>query len=414
MTDTPLLPDPLPVIWQKDGAEWESHLSAVLRQGAAEERASGRRHFPRPPERPYEIIELKVASLSSSLRLTVAPDGVRASVASDGVPPEDDLARWRAAVEEATTRVGRHKQMTLWTGVLAAGPRPEGVELIRLSPRTFTIGTATIDEQQQFYVEYVRGGWGLPSIHAAGLWQTVPVFVNGQSTAYDVHSGLAEAAVELQLIRAVLSLATSVHYLVLEAPRDVVKFGLPAIPERHPIFGPKAQALPAASNERVCTVPEWVPGVAERVRAHEAIPRALLAYLEGLDLLREHPSFAVVAFVTVIEGIGSMLEPLTRCPCCDKCAAQVGAGRRFRRALRDAISQEEVKHLAEAYSVRSDTAHSGLLFGFEPLGGMTLLPIGFLQPAPARLAFTWQFTRRVRAAAEAVLRHQLGADDAHG
>jgi hypothetical protein len=96
-----------------------------------------------------------------------------------------------------------------------------------------------------------------------------------------------------------------------------------------------------------------------RVRA------ALYAYYEAIGLEMDHPSAAFLVYVAAIEGMGARLSDLKRCDCCEKCEAQTGAQRRFRKALRTVMSNKEAERLAYAHDLRSKTGHEGQLFGTE-------------------------------------------------
>ena len=57
----------------------------------------------------------------------------------------------------------------------------------------------------------------------------------------------------------------------------------------------------------------------------------------------DFPSFALVAYVGVIESIGSRIADLRRCDCCSKCRRKEGYARQFREAIALVLDGKEEK-----------------------------------------------------------------------
>ncbi len=84
---------------------------------------------------------------------------------------------------------------------------------------------------------------------------------------------------------------------------------------------------------------------------------------EGMDLRREHPSLALVAFVAAIEAIAQITKKPEKC---DKCGMVLGSASRFRGAIEPALGEEEARLLGDAYGPRrSRTVHDARLHGSE-------------------------------------------------
>ena len=116
----------------------------------------------------------------------------------------------------------------------------------------------------------------------------------------------------------------------------------------------------------------------------------------------EHPSLAGVAFVAVIESIGTLLVNPEHC---NVCGSRVGAGKAFRRALRLILPEDEALSLDATYGARSKTAHEGQLHGAETTFGMGATH-SFWSPDPAR-TFQWQQLWRLRGVARRLLEMDL-------
>lgn len=74
----------------------------------------------------------------------------------------------------------------------------------------------------------------------------------------------------------------------------------------------------------------------------QVVADALTGYYEGLKMLDAHPSFAFLAFVGAVEGIGIKFHKLEHC---DKCDQEKGAVQRFYKALQSALPGEQATSL---------------------------------------------------------------------
>jgi hypothetical protein len=124
------------------------------------------------------------------------------------------------------------------------------------------------------------------------------------------------------------------------------------------------------------------------------------------------PSYSLLAFIGSVEGIGAKLQPLRRCECCSSCQSSVGAGRRFREALKLVLPGTEVKYLAAFYEQRSKTVHEGRLHGDElTIGAWPHLRV--FAPRPMFEEFRYQVVWKTRKASRLLLLGYL-ANDASG
>jgi hypothetical protein len=106
------------------------------------------------------------------------------------------------------------------------------------------------------------------------------------------------------------------------------------------------------------------------------------------------------ALLAQSKGIGSTIADLNKCA---KCGAHTGAQRRFRKALRTALSAKEAKGLTAVYNLRSKTAHSGILHGGEAHMGNIFTPMSSFGVMPRSFEFRYQTLWKVQAASKRVL-----------
>jgi hypothetical protein len=114
-------------------------------------------------------------------------------------------------------------------------------------------------------------------------------------------------------------------------------------------------------------------GWLECIRADDQLRDAVRIYAQAERLAQDHPSLAFVAYVSSIEAVGQRLYPPTECrgvgedaDHCGSCQRKSGAMRAFQVAIETVFDEATAKRLkTEAYGLRSQTAHSGVLHGDE-------------------------------------------------
>jgi hypothetical protein len=114
----------------------------------------------------------------------------------------------------------------------------------------------------------------------------------------------------------------------------------------------------------------------ERVEADEVLRAAVLMHHEGVLLRRQHPSMAMLAFVSVVESIGAMYsEPKDRCP---KCGNIAGSRQDFLGALRRLGWPDNwLRACRDVYDdYRSKTVHTSVLHGLEASYGVFAFHLG--------------------------------------
>jgi len=129
-------------------------------------------------------------------------------------------------------------------------------------------------------------------------------------------------------------------------------------------------------------LPKWFGDAWRRLDENPLVRDAVAIHYEGLRLQEDHPSFAVVAFVSAIETVGQLRGATT-------------SRARFRAGLEIVTNAEIVEELVEAYAARSGTAHGGKLHGGE-IGGLPIGLIFFGDTGPQD--FRWGTVSRIRSA----------------
>jgi len=189
------------------------------------------------------------------------------------------------------------------------------------------------------------------------------VVVHGASPGQTFFEAQSEAARQINRLCAVLSVAWDGAWAVRQTPGS-----FPLDPSGLPRTRVQAEPpnRPEARPTVEVAVPDWTESALNRLDGDPKLLEATLAHHHGLMMEERHPSYALLAYVAVIEGFGARYVDLTPCP---SCPAKTGSSKRFRTALRLVCSEEEVTQLRRTYEARSKTAHEGHLHGGEDLAG---------------------------------------------
>lgn len=116
--------------------------------------------------------------------------------------------------------------------------------------------------------------------------------------------------------------------------------------------------------------PSWLPLAWRRLQADLSLRSALNAYYEGLRMLERHPSYALLAFMSVLDGIGSLL-------------GAKGTKNRIRAAVDLLGDHETTSRIERIYdSSRTTITHEGLTEGPELYLGAFAMS-GFFHEVPA-------------------------------
>lgn len=161
-----------------------------------------------------------------------------------------------------------------------------------------------------------------------------------------------------------------------------LEWGAPVMPSALPHNFPSQEQF-RKQNEYRATEPlegfehrdmdDRVAGWFECVLKDSQLRDAVRIYAQAERVVENHPSLALVAYVGCIEAIGQRLYPPIECQGfgdaahhCASCNRKSGAMRAFKVAIETTFDEPTAKRLKkEAYGLRSQTAHSGVLHGDE-------------------------------------------------
>lgn len=241
--------------------------------------------------------------------------------------------------------------------------------------------------------EEVHGALGLvppyPALrpHPAGGGSWVPIEIEGVVRTYSWDDeGLSTVFQTIARVASLLSLAWGSCWRLQDGP---------VRPPPHPSGIPlRKRALlrpfepqPDIRYPGQRAFPSWLGDAFAAVESDPNLERVLLMHHEGLALLADHPSFALLAFVSVIERVGEVTKGLERCKECNQVR---GSRRRFRTASARVLDDADAAAMTRAYdSARSPTTHAAVLHGREPALGFQTFGDVLRPPSPSLFRGRW-------------------------
>lgn len=340
-------------------------------------------------------------TISSRLIFAYVIDGIRVLVETEReVESESDLEPWKSAFEQAYGQLFEDEPQHEWWSVI--GTRRGTVADVPKLIQGGGIGNISIEAATKEYTE----GLDLPSnpsLGGANIYSSFPVIVRGKSAGYNWSVASQRATIDLNTICALFSLAFDSCWSVRLSPEpgEGQKIELPT---RGYGLSKQAHLHPVLGATREIRIPSWMNLAKEIVGANEILYGALHAHKQGLSLMEQHPSLSLVCFVSTIEAVGSTLVELVLC---GECGSHTGAQRRFRKALKTVFTNRQMGPLLNAYRLRSQTAHSGILHGNEPSMGSFSIPHEVFAGSPPSMNFRYQILWDMQKASRLVLLKQL-------
>lgn len=385
--------------------EWLHHLNAQLRElgrrlsAATKMSADGFSYEERWfNDQSKDLVRLMIFNGTTGLFVLIGT--------CDGGDSDAETA-YQTVVSHATESTGKRREPVAWEATVCQVLEPRG-----LHSRDLRIGAArsrnlTLDTWGSMHSEDVPTwfpGMGIRGGHRA-FW---PIRVTGTVSCYSWDKDGAETtAPQLRYLVELLTLAFDCPMEVRVGPYeasirvvgedDLVVPGLraPTVPEDHPW---------RSGIEAPTKVPEWLTEALDG-RVDTTTRRALSAHHEGMLLKSDHPSMALLAFVSAIEALAVPRKGLPRC---SECRMVLDSGKRFREALATVLSPADVESIANAYDRRSRTVHDGCLHGLEEVLGMYPIPQLFA-PELSRVDFELGTVRLAAQASRKLLLTRFGA-----
>jgi hypothetical protein len=298
----------------------------------------------------------------------------------------EQISPWLTAISNALPRLHEADPLHEWWAVIMAGSSLTDGQVLN---RVQDIAGMTLTPSGKPHTETVQS-FLLPTL-AGGQFRTGwPVVVHGATPGYSDGVAQEAAAIRVGRLCALLSVALDACWEIAEAPRSYR-----IDPDALPASRVTGDQVPADPRGNLVEIPEWASGALEVLDAEPDLLVALRAHHQALMLESQFPSFALLAYVAAIEGIGARYVQLSRCK---ECNSETGARRRFRAALGLVLAPEEIKPLVALYDLRSTTAHEGRLHGGEDLLGT--FPAGRMAsdfaPQLFRYGHVWTLRRASR------------------
>jgi hypothetical protein len=286
------------------------------------------------------------------------------------------IQTWVAAITAATAKVQEGQRQFQWGAVIGPPPRC-GTSFTALEAAT-TVGP----------LQLVPGANELREtaptpIHdqlAGSYTYSWPMVVNGTADVYDWSQAMDVAYAQLHRLCTLIAVAWDEVWSLRLGPIVLYpEMGPVTVPET----GPLGDWPPHVSNEprqrKDQSLPDWLDAAWCTVDQQPHVASALNIHYEALQVVRRHPSFALLGFVAAIETIGQGPH-------------QDGTGgkrknkptekRAFRAGLETVLTPDEAKAAVDAYTDRSKFVHNSHLIGYEARHGISYLD--FFAEDPAR------------------------------
>ena len=381
----------------RDGDHWSEYVIEALATSVGWRSVERRGSDRCPTARPIFEITVVSESLHSRLWLLQTPEGVQGAVVGDGEETDHQVAPWRNAAMTAMERLNHRAVEFPWHAAIGPNGTSKHQNLaeemsvgpLRLSPGNVCFRKSVPLVQPTFQ-------------HPGAVFPSWPIIVNGTVRSVRWDLGSSVAARQLHRLCALLSLACDEHWVVRQSPmqRGEMPLAIPRFGAGDTTAATCAGEFPAASTRDLVLSP-WIVPAWDTLELNAGLDRAAAAYHEGADLMRQHPSFGLVAFVGAIEAVGNWLPDQAPEPC-ETCGNVPKAAARFRRALELVMPANDAKkYCTTVYGKRSKAAHDGVLFGTESLVGSYEAP-GVLRYNSA-LDFRWRELAPLQAIARGIV-----------
>ena len=304
--------------------------------------------------------------VSTKFSLVNWQNRVYAFISGESDDVDVGIRPWLTALNEALSRRDVH-EMHAWQALIGLGRHIHGGSP-SAAPKDFGVAGMSAVCVNFSFEEDVFDPASLISRRRI-RWQ--PFLVSGSSAGHSWQAAETTAREDLHLLCAVLSIHSKRLWRLREQPYPTM-WGSLRIPES--LSG--LTRAPRLVEEQVAQTDYcrdiqlqqlWVtckedPEVAAMVRA----------YYESVQL-SDHPSFALIGFVGVIEAVGAKIFPDPPRELCESCRKpkSSAAAKRFRDALSLVMPPDRVKVVSERlYRWRSGTAHAGRLHAMETSFGL--------------------------------------------
>lgn len=350
--------------------EWQDHLGRALSQSS-----------------PYSVRgSLCDASTQPFIHASLARDGrpieevIRLALLKDlrcwvGIlgkdEPDDDLVEAVATASQRATESLGARQVFRWTSLLTVDPSGIDQGILRLAGEA-EVGPFHLQSTGRPMTEPQPSTRGVPNLGSYSIRSSVPILVRGSSSGWSDASAAQEGATALAVLCSVLSVAWNEAIIPRTGLWPEQRGDAHAPPSLLPAEVSLPSDLSGDALFREVEVPDWAPQEWQRLESKPWLAQVALAFREGLRAQPQHPSLALVAYMSSIEGIANRLFTTMRC---DECGTHLNVAAGFRAAVALVLSDEEDREMVQsAYGPRrSKTVHEGRLHSHEIAEGAPFL-----------------------------------------
>lgn len=348
-----------PLDWNAQGDEWTHRLEQSLPRHHL-----GLAGLTAQSEGAETTFEIRLRSDSEELASVVtgrSTSGSMELVANLTDADEELASKLVRSVREAFEALGRSESFA-WDAIIGHPPHRIESSDVRLSAPTVVDGLR-LESAEELLVDVRQDPTRLGSRE---LRRSVPIIVGGSSSAYSLEAASHQAARQLRTLCGVLSVAWGTGFCVRMAVQ-------PSRGGRLPIQQLSTAGMDLDLDQdflrlrgRLVEVPDWALLAPKRIRDRPWLVHSLDSYLEGTELMMQHPSLALICFTSAIEAVAVRIYRLERC---ETCGNEYGIAAAFRATLRRVVSEDAASRLDHLYGRRSVTVHEGRLHGPEPSQG---------------------------------------------
>jgi hypothetical protein len=294
----------------------------------------------------------------------------------DSMLGEHILELWRRAANEAKERLNESNPEFCWAAVIKQLDVHSGSLQALKSRCTISDVNLRSGNKRLISREYSQ----IPQMGGYSINFSWPIVIEGKSKGHNWFAANNSASSDLNKLTALISLAWNSTWIVAQSPVNI-DAGILNIPSPEPNMANFPE-----NPRRYRTIPKWIGKAYEQIDQHPALLNALRAYYQGLLMQKDHPSFALVAFVVVLENVGNQILGER----CQSCHSKNSSKSKFIAGIESVVTDKaEVKKLTLAYNLRSMTAHEGVLHGTEyEIGSMPLPSLFGNQNRASLFAFT--------------------------
>ncbi|MFJ4695341.1 hypothetical protein [Streptomyces sp. NPDC088766] len=380
------------VPWQECGAEWLDKMHELSGySGSAGYTTEGQIGGP-------VLVELQPdGSGPGNPRVLIIPrDDGRVTVALAGSLPKAGEAvksHWLDIAQQATSALSIPDSAHKWTALIGQKPSQVSYPTVKLGADSRACQMSLTQSETALVEPVVNTVSSLNSWH---MMVSFPIEVRGTATARTWQDAEKKAARDVNRLAALLSLAWDTPIDVRDRP-SLTTSRVPRETPRYPHWSREIPVeLPAESQFLTVSVPAWLGDAWKKLNGSRKLDSALAMHMEGVRILDNHPSLALVSFVSCIEAISLMIYREDRC---SACRGHVRIADKFRETLKRVASDSEATYLHRVYNDRSRTVHDGRLHGGEMWLG--LHRFGIISPPEAE--FTREVVRRMQSASAKLL-----------